>query len=511
LRKRAPVKRSDGLTRAEIYLKRLCDRTFLSLWSYSGLFRDQGAGKGRHGEELCDLLVVFENHVIVFSDKDCQFPDTGNLQVDWARWFRRAVAEPARQIWGAERWIRQNPDRLFLDRFCKEPFPMELPEPSTLQFHRIVVAHGVSDRCKRTLSGSGGLMIIPGIVGESQHTDPNAGCTPFIIGQIAPEKGYVHVLDDISLDVVLGTLDTITDFVTYLSKKEKLISSGKLVSAAGEDELLAVYLRDVDEHGEHDFMIPDHVSGIALGEGFWGEFSESSQRKNQVKVNRISYAWDALIETFGKHILANTQYHATPGGFGDEERILRFLAREPRTRRRMLGRSLIELIEKTPPSQRATRIVLPSRAGDPYYVFLVLPKREAIPEADYREFRLERLLDYCMVLKLQFPEAEDIVGIATESGAMSQLRSQDAAYLDARQWGIEEQTEAEQIQEDLGLLKELNRVSFVEHEYPPCDTASQPMSSQAQSRRSRGRDRNTSCPCGSGKKYKRCCGRQTTA
>ena len=40
---------------------------------------------------MCDLLVVFELDIFVFSDKHCALPDTGDLRKDWARWFRRAV------------------------------------------------------------------------------------------------------------------------------------------------------------------------------------------------------------------------------------------------------------------------------------------------------------------------------------------------------------------------------------------------------------------------------------
>jgi hypothetical protein len=61
-----PIERADGVTEAERYLKRLCDRTFLSLWSYPGVYRDQGSGKGTEGKEVCDLLVVFENHIIIW-------------------------------------------------------------------------------------------------------------------------------------------------------------------------------------------------------------------------------------------------------------------------------------------------------------------------------------------------------------------------------------------------------------------------------------------------------------
>lgn len=96
-----PIIRAEGITTAERYLKRLCDRSFLSLWSYSGVYRDQGhLGRAEEGKEVCDLLVVFENHILIFSDKDCTFPESGNLDLDWSRWYRRAVESSARQVWG---------------------------------------------------------------------------------------------------------------------------------------------------------------------------------------------------------------------------------------------------------------------------------------------------------------------------------------------------------------------------------------------------------------------------
>jgi hypothetical protein len=56
----SPIEKAKGVTESERYLSRLCHHSFLSMWSYPGIFRDQGkiGGKG-DGKELCDLLVVF--------------------------------------------------------------------------------------------------------------------------------------------------------------------------------------------------------------------------------------------------------------------------------------------------------------------------------------------------------------------------------------------------------------------------------------------------------------------
>lgn len=282
------ITRKDGITPAERYLKRLCDRTFLSLWSYPGIYRDQCAGsknKGQ-GKEICDLLVVFEDHIIIFSDKDCRFPNSDNLSLDWQRWFQRAVQKSAEQLWGAERWIRLHPDRLFLDSACTIPLPIALPPVESMEFHRVVVAHDASERCREELGGSGSMMIMSDLKGRGQ---------PFAIGQLDPDKGYVHVLDDTSVDILLGTLDTITDFTAYLSKKERVITNGTpIIFAAGEEELLGFYLSKINAEEEHDFIFPSDVNGFALSEGFWSKFVQSQERQAQIEANQISYAWDAL-------------------------------------------------------------------------------------------------------------------------------------------------------------------------------------------------------------------------
>ncbi|MEE3717351.1 SEC-C domain-containing protein [Tumidithrix elongata RA019] len=499
------IYRAEGITESERYLKKLCEHTFLSLWSYSGVYRDQGNGKAGEGKEVCDLLVVFQDHIIIFSDKDCAFPDTGNLDLDWSRWFRRAILESAEQVWGAERWIKSYPDRLFLDRACKQKFPIELPELTTAQFHRIVVAHGSATRSKQVLRGSGSLMIDPHVIGSKHYEPQNSTINPFTIGQINPKKGFVHVLDNTSLDIVLQTLDTITDFVEYLTKKESFILSGKLGWAAGEEDLLACYLTKVNQKDEHDFIVPHNVTQLFIDQGHWEKFTQHSQRLAQLEANKVSYAWDALIEVFSTHIIAGTQYFASHVGVSNGEKSIRFLARESRTRRRLLASALLEIIGKRiPPDARYTRIILPSHEGDPYYVFLLLPHPPNVDYENYREVRRRFLEACCRVLKVKYPDALDIMGIATEVG-MKSKRSEDAIYFDARHWTEEDQADALDLQQDLNLFQDLKGYATRIQEYPELPLRGK--KTYIQPGKMKGRDRNLPCPCGSGKKYKKCCGR----
>lgn len=269
------VERSEGQTPTERFLKELCDKAFLRLWSYPGVYKDQGEGvrAGGEGKEVCDLLVVFGNHVLIFSDKYCRFKTTGDLETNWRRWFRSTISASARQVWGAERWIKTFPKRLFLDRRCKKTFPLDLPSSDHAVFHRIVVAHGISEACRRTLGGTGSLMLSSHLIGEDAHKDP------FHIGWPGdPARGFVHVFDDATLIFVLKTLDTITDFIAYLTKKESLFRNKRVV-AAGEEELLAFYLKHLNDAREHDFVIPNGCDAIVLDEGHWANFVERPERK----------------------------------------------------------------------------------------------------------------------------------------------------------------------------------------------------------------------------------------
>ena len=345
----APVTKQDGVTDAERYLGRLGTRSFLSLWSYPGVYRNTGPAGG-HGKEVCDLLVVFRDDIIIFSDKDCAFPDKGDLWVDWGRWYRKAILESANQVWGAERFIRTNPQRLFIDRACQRPFPIALPPQDQMRFHRVVVAHGTRKRCRAHLGGTGTLVLKPDIVGKAHY---ERDCEPFLIGDVDPTKGFVHVLDDISLDVVLGHLDTVADFIAYLTKKEAFYRSEKLALAGGEDDLLAYYLHDINDQEEHDFIYPAGTDAVVVEPGQWQLFSASQAYVRQQEANWVSGAWDALIEEFGKHILGGTSIASTHFSVEEQERAVRMLAAEGRTARRALGQSLFEIMRKTPPGKRS--------------------------------------------------------------------------------------------------------------------------------------------------------------
>lgn len=193
------------------------------------------------------MLVVFGDDVIIFSDKSCAYPNTGKGDLDWKRWWKRAVAESVKQISGAERWLRQYPERVYADNRCSKRLDVEISGPDSIRVHRVIVALNARERCQRFFgSGSGSLM-----VWGSAH-EGEAPQQPFRIEGAPPGAPFVHVLDDVALGVLMSERDTVGDFVEYLTKKEQAMSLVE-VRATGEEDLLAHYLMTLDKDGRYAF------------------------------------------------------------------------------------------------------------------------------------------------------------------------------------------------------------------------------------------------------------------
>lgn len=464
---------TNGKTPSERYLSALCARAFLSLWSYPNLHTDEGRKNGKGvGHELCDLLVIFENDVIIFSDKYVSFNENIDIKAAWKRWYKKAVEKSANQLYGAEYWLRKYPERVYLDDHCQHKLPIELPDRNNIRVHRICVALGVYKACKEYFGGNsiGSLVVNSGICDLKEHNEP------FHIGTVNSEKGFVHVFEDFTLDAVFAELDTIADFISYLTKREKFLTKGKpIILAAGEEQLLSIYLTHINSNSEHDFVLPDadgeEPDFVSLDESFWDSMVQNPQYIAKKQADRISYAWDRLIEHFIKYggIYDETGHrNQTPT---DLEWGLRFMASEPRIRRRQLAYALVNLLENTPQGKRATRVVYSNDFPDRVYVFLILPQLDSETYKEYRQNRNAMLMAYCKVAKLRCHAASYIIGLATENYGAKDA-SEDLAVLDVREWTDEMQEEAEYIRKEAALLLDEN-VSVTEgrdQEYPDLES-----------------------------------------
>jgi hypothetical protein len=155
-------------------------------------------------------------------------------------------------------------------------------------------------------------MIKNDLVGDAHFQDP------FCIGRVDPNRPFVHVFDEMSLQCVMHEIDTTPDFIEYPKRRAVLLATpNPVVIAPGEEELLANYIDD-------------------------------QQRKAKIDANEISYLWDHLVE----HLIKELPERASPQPDGDpssinRETALRVMASETRFSRRMYGRHLAEVLEST--------------------------------------------------------------------------------------------------------------------------------------------------------------------
>jgi hypothetical protein len=485
------------MTPSERYLAELCKKSFLTLWSYPNLFRNQGkvGGKG-DGKELSDLVVICGDDIIIFSDKSCAYPNTGKKELDWSRWFRNSVADSVRQAFGAERWLKEFPDQIYLDRACTQRLPIAIPRGPNVRYHRVVVALGAKARCQQEHGGgSGSLLLLSSIKGEAAHTQP------FTIGQVKPNKGYVHVFDDVTLDIILRHLDTITDFVSYLTAKENLLTSRDVI-ASGEEDLLAFFLHYADDTGKHYFNVPKSPGNILVDGNYWNDIRSHPEFVAKQRADKPSYLWDSIIEVFTQHLLGGTLREG-PMNTGEVELGLRYMAKESRFARRVYADSFIEARNRTGRGQIWKRCIPSFEHPDTCYIFLVADW-DGNDLDTYRKVRLVHLRDYSFVYSQAHREYTRVIGIATESNS-NHGESHDLIFAEYGPWTPELEKEAIEIQELRGWLKP-EKTKFHHHtdyEFPPMPKSIRERHDVGSGRVKIGR--NDPCPCGSGKKYKKCC------
>lgn len=500
------IEKSDGITDAEKYLNELSEKTFLSLWSYPNLYTDQNKkNETSVGKELCDLLVIFENHIIIFSDKNCNFNDIPSgklsdkeLDIKWKRWYKKSIEKSAGQIYKAEDWIRNHSDRIFLDDKCKKKFPFDIVNKKDVIIHRIVVTHSITDICKKyTGNKYGSFFIDSNIIGSEQE---------FSIGYINEYKKFVHILNDFSLNLLMKELDTASDFINYLTRKEELFQNADII-AFGEEDMLARYLSITDDKGVHNFIDKknndffnkdDKKHNLIIFEkDAWENINNNPQYLNKKKADEISYVWDYLLEKSIKHYMSGTQLYKNELTNMDEDmQMFTILSSFNRFERRNIAKSIITFAKNIGKGERGTRQMM---LNDNIILLIAIIPRYKTDEKIFREKRRNLLENYIIASKIEHMSINKFIGLAIES-IDSPNESEDFVYLDTSDWNDDDIKKAREIRNSLiqaNLLKERNVKIVQAEEYPTINFDI----------KMNGNNRNKPCPCGSGKKFKKCCGK----
>jgi len=374
------------MTPSEQMVFDLCRRTALSLWSYASPRRPDG-------RELCDALVVFGHHLVVFSVKEIKLSETADPSVAAERWTRKAVDASIQQLAGADRELKS------MTRVIRQDGSegIALPPTSDRTVHFVAVA-----------------------VGGQRKVPFQGGTTDF---------GYVHAIDEVALRIILGELDTASDFVEYLDAKEAFKGT---ILCEGEENLFAAYL-----HQGRRFS--DGAGLMVAEEGNWDELCKKPEFIERKTHDKISYFWDKMIETFVQDYAVSPEL----GPSSDEhELVVRTLASENRFCRRMLSAAFLDWLQKR---QRGTRnVASPSGVG---YVFGTYPR-------DYeRRHRYADLEMRCFVARSPSVLGKaTIVGLGTEIYDPSGY-SMDAVYLKLPTWTDADEAKANEARQRFDVMR----------------------------------------------------------
>ena len=476
---RQPIIKAGGITDSERYLAKLAEKSFLNLWSYPNPFRDQKQSGRGDGKELCDLLVVCGQHIIIFSEKTISWPN-GDLNTAWSRWARRAIQGAAKQTKGAERWITQHPERIFLDKDCTTRFPIDLPPPENRTIHRVIVATGVAKACKKHFpNGSGSLIIKPSIKADAHWNNNSTEIEPFSIGDIYPSDSFVHVINDVSLDIVMKELDTIRDFTDYLEKKAAFIRSGRLSVAYGEENLLAYYAIRLNEDGHHDFVQEDEEVLVEIKNTNYESFIKHPLYVAKEQANTTSYIWDILIETFTTPMLDGTSITLEDHDDSElrmNELGVRYMALQPRFIRRSLGEAFLGALEIGKKEGRFFQVAMASAYGeknDIAFYFMTLKYLDYMEERggyeQYRQYRAGCAFVFGKRLLVEFPHLERVIGIVREPPDQGRGVSEDLIYFEQTDWSDEDYRTLLHDCKKFGIFQNETKVTELSgNEFPVC-------------------------------------------
>ncbi len=485
--------RSTGVNETEKILSQICDNTFLKLWVYPNPYM-------KIAKELCDVLVIFENHIFIFSVKDITFNLEKDINVAWKRWKRKAIDESIEQLERAEDWIKKYPDKIFLDSRCNKNLPIKV-NVENCKIHRVVVAHGAAEACKnfsdKNIYGSLAMAYTDEPLGP-----PNEGFEfPFFVN-LRRNKVF-HVFDSFNLEIILGELDTISDLLWYFEAKEEAIRKYELLNYCGEEDLLAHYLFNFDDKKKRHFIGTKRkdINGLHIGEGEWSDFIKTGPYFRKKNEDQISYFWDTLLQKTLQNAIEGTLL-GDADIYNGQSAIIE-MAKEPRFHRREIAKAIWNSINMMPDFGGKLGRNLssyPSFFPDKRYVFLQLtPVKDRDYDTEYRPLRQSMLKIACGVEKIKRPKSKKIIGIAIDAPKYAGSKnSEDFILLDCKNWSNED---AEYYKGENKLFNffetgEVQERREKRYEFP------QAKRSTISKKQKLGR--NSQCHCGSGKKYKYC-------
>jgi hypothetical protein len=433
-----------SLNESEEKLSSLSRKTFLSMWSYENPFYELG-------KELCDVLVVFGNDIIIISDKLNQFGNHPDVKVNWKRWYKNAVSASVRQLRGARNHIKNFPEKVFVDAKVSSPLPLKLPHPSLMRIHLLAVANGCEDMCEAT-SGRRSLTV------DTRRMDDEE---LFTVGCFGSGDDFFHVISTPALDAMFDSFDTARDFIDYLDRKREAMSSEDWV-IQGEENLIAAYM--TSQPGNRPFFVPASTFPLEddtriVHDGILEAYLINDQHNIRTRLWAKSYLIDQLVEGVADDYANGRMVIGLDQPISYHENAFRLLAGESRLSRQALAGAFYDIYRE---STSTFWSVVSESLDDPYthYLWLLYPQPPEGISIEKVEFGLNReLAKYMLVAQSKFRHAKRIFGICLPNRDC-RLTTRLYRVIDGENWTDEMAAQAAHLETTEGIFAHIDKVTI---------------------------------------------------
>jgi hypothetical protein len=294
----------------------------------------------------------------------------------------------------------------------------------------------------------------PGLLFDGTVTSSDK---PFCIGSLRVRECLVHVFEAETLETILAELDTISDFIWYLTRRERAVVETP-VTCFRELDLLMLSLLERSEGQWGLLLLPDAAEAAGIPEGLWTDKYSTECRDRSRLANRPSYVIDRVIEYFHSEYIHDRLLKDESFPFDAHEQALRHLAMESRFSRRIIATELFGILDEPDQSTFWAATAESFDVAGVRYVWLAYPPPpDAANEDAASSIILDHLKDHVYVARSIF-SADLIIGIALPNRSV-ETGSYFLIVFDGTHWTEDAQKGAEELRAELGIFANIEAVT----------------------------------------------------
>lgn len=299
-----PVKKAffnEGENESEKLTFRLARSAFLGPWAVANPHWNANESfleRPIAPKELCDLLVLFGDDAILFSDKQSQLNPSIEPTLAWERWSRATIFGSIKQISGAVRRLNYS-RKIYIDKNCVIPITWI---EGIRSLSAVLVASRSNNLARNREADNFRLRIE--YKRKVYEDRSKIGTSP---GFLFVADTPTHIFDQTTLSELVEIFDTPRDFLSYLKWREKFFTqSRKDIFAESEMSITSLYLQrektaaKLRKQSREKPAVPWRVPAVSFK-----QICAIPKIKDRAKKYSASYIWDELINRGYRAALSN--------------------------------------------------------------------------------------------------------------------------------------------------------------------------------------------------------------